>query len=181
MPTRTLVALLAAGALLAGCSKEEPPADANSGSLGDSLKNAAQDAGDAAKKAADETTEAVKDAADELKDSAGDAADKVKETASGQFQELKARAVAEAEDRMTQVQSELDQLQAKLDKAAEPIKATVQPLMDTARQKLAAIGPKIDQLKTAGAETWQNASTELTEAIDSFQKSVRELASKLGG
>ena len=170
MYIRTVIALLAAGVLLVGCSKEEKPADTSSGSLGDSLKNAANDTGDAAKKAAEDAADAAKAKAEEAK-----------EAAAGQFEELKAKAVATAEDQLTLAESKLTELQTRLDSAAAPIKAAAQPLYDTAKAKLAAVGPKVDALKAAGAETWEAAATELTGTIEELKKAVADLASKLGG
>ncbi len=159
MATRTLVVLLAAGTLLLGCGKEEKPADTTTGSLGDTLKEAAGDAGQAAE----------------------DAVEEVKGDVAGQFEELKAKAVAQAEDRLTALEGTLKELRVKLDGASEPVKAVAKPLFDAANQKFAAVSPKIDALKTAGADAWEAAGTELTAAIDAFEQALGAVASKLGG
>lgn len=159
MATRTLIVFLAAGTLLLGCGKEEKPADTTSAPLGDTLKEAAGDAGQAAE----------------------DAVEEVKGDLAGQFEELKAKAVAEAEDRLTALEGELKGLQVKLDGASDAVKATAQPLFDAANQKFAAVSPKIDALKGAGADAWEAAGKELTSAIDAFEQALDAVASKLGG
>lgn len=160
-------------ALFAACGNEEPPPPPAEETVGDSLRESADEMGDAMRRAADETGDVVRDAAEELDESADEL--------SAEAKEFKARAVAETEDRMTQFEARLAQLREKAAVAGEGVQAEVRPLLDQADRQLAVIGEKIDELKAAGAASWEEISRDLAAAVQSLEQSISEAASRLDG
>jgi DNA anti-recombination protein RmuC len=158
MTTRTLAVLVAFCGLLSACEKEEPTAQPSE-SFGDAMEDAADNA------------------ADDLENAAGDAADQLEDRTG----ELKAQAVAAAEDRMTAFETRLEDLETRLDAASEDVKTEAKPLLDSARSQFDAIGEKINELRAAGAAEWEAVSGELMAALDALGESIAQAAAKLGG
>lgn len=178
MTARTFFALFAASTLLVGCGKEDtPPADAPT----DTPTETTTDLTDAVKEAANEAGEAVKEAADEVKAATEEAVEEAEDDLAAQTEELKAKAVAVAEDRLTQLRAKLKELQGRLDSVPMPIKQLAQPLLKTANTRASGIEPLIETLKAAGANTWESADSTLTTALDALDEAIEAANAKLGG
>ena len=170
MSARTLIALFAATTLLVGCGQEDS-----------TTKDAPTDLTDAVKETAHEAGEAVKEAADEVKEAAEEAVEEAKDDLTAQTEELKAKAVAVAEDRLTQLRAKLKELQGQLDSVPMPIKRVAQPLLDSASERASAVEPLIETLKVAGTDTWESADSKLTAALDALDKAIAAASDKIGG
>lgn len=160
---------LAAGGLLVACEQKEEPTP--SGAPGTSDRVTAPSPG------TETLGETVDETAGEVREAAEDAAD----DAAQQAEELKAQAVAAAEDRLTQIETQLEGLETKLAAAAEPIKSAVTPLVEQARTQFTAVEGRVAELRNAGADQWQSIGTEITTALDNLERTISEAASKLGG
>lgn len=169
MHTRIFFAALAAGLLLTACGNDEDAAPTER-SLGDTIESETERAADSVERAAENIGESLEETAENV-------GGRISEEAS----RLKARAVAAAEDRMTDLEVTLEKVEADLENASDEAKQAARPAVSEARDMFDAIGARINELKAAGAETWRDVSEDLVRAIDALQKKVSEAASKLGG
>lgn len=150
---------LAGAALMCGGCEEKSPAPGAGGSTGSGAASG------------------LAGAADKV----GSAVESAKEQAAEAFTKLRDNAVAALEPRLADAKKQVSGLKEKVAGLPAAVKPTVESGLKEVEKQMTAAEEQFGKLKTAGADTWESLSKDLSGTLDKLMTSIKDLTGKLPG
>jgi chromosome segregation ATPase len=102
------------------------------------------------------------------------------ETTQGQIQRNKDQLVASAEQKLRELDAKIDEFGKKLGTLTADTKAEANKALESLREKRAELGPRLEELKKASQQTWNDVKSGVETAMAELEKAYQNAKSKFG-